>query len=184
LAAATREGMEPLPVKLAVPEVGCDVAVGGSDNTAIHVRARSISMHHEEGNGWGGPDVMARLKELSQYYAQWYNEMLGGLPLSERGGLRPIDVSDVEFLEAQDYRPIRIGAGTKAEEQEYPNRRSELWFTVAERARAEELDLSRLPREVLDELRRQCLSVTWNLDGRGRRVVIPKEVPTHLLLEG
>jgi hypothetical protein len=133
---------------------------------------------------------MARLIELAQRYAGWYNSMLGGLPRSERGSHRPIDARevpvkidcdgigarDVEFLEAEGYRAIRIGAGTKAlGEPEYPNRRSELWFTVAEMARSGELDLSRLPDEVLDELRRQCLSVAWGLACRGRRVVMPKD---------
>lgn len=188
--AATREGLEPLPLKLVVPQIGCDVAAGGADYTAIHVRSGCCSLHHEEGNGWGGPEVMARLKELAQHYAHWYNAMLGELPPSQRAGRRPISAReipiaidcdgigtrDVEFLEAEGYRAVRVGAGTKAlGESEYPNRRSELWFTVAEMARADELDLSRLPEEVLEECRRQCLSVTWGLDGRGRRVVMPKD---------
>jgi hypothetical protein len=50
-AAAVREGTAPLPMRLVVPEIGCDVAAGGVDDTAIHIRSGSVSLHHEEGNG-------------------------------------------------------------------------------------------------------------------------------------
>ncbi len=80
------------------------------------------------------------------------------------------------FLANEGYKVVRIGAGTNALDKEaYPNRRSELFFTVAEKAWTDELDLSRLPEEVLDEMHRQAMSITWSFDSRGRRVVMPKD---------
>jgi hypothetical protein len=67
---------------------------------------------------------------------------------------------------ADGYRALRIGAGTKAlEEQEYPNQRSELWFAVAEMARAYELDLSRLLNVVQEDIRWQRMGMTLDLFG-------------------
>lgn len=186
--AATREGLEPLPLKLEIPEIGCDVAAGGDDNTSFHVRCGFCSLFHEESNGLTGPQVAARLQELCETYAKWFNDNVAEIPDRARPELlQPEDIPikidsdgigarDCEAMEDQGYRVVRVGAGTKAlDEMEFPNRRSELWFTVAEMARADELDFSRLPEEVLDDCRRQFLSVTWSLDGRGRRVVMPKD---------
>lgn len=188
--AATREGGEPLPLKLEIPEIGCDVAAMGDDNTAIHVRMGWCSLYHEEKNGQNEVETKARLQELAVYYAHQYNQMLSEIPEGPRqhyGG--PITKFDVPikvdcdglggtlstFLEADGYKVVRVGAGTKAMvEKDYPNRRSELWFQTAEMARDDNLDLSRLPEEVLDNMRKQCMRVVWSFDNRGRRHVMPK----------
>lgn len=192
--AALREGLDPLPLQLWIPEIGCDVAAQGDDNTAIHVRAGYSSLDHEEGNGWTGPQIMRKLKDIADYYAQWYNDENAKLPLAQRmEKILPTDIPikidcdgigtrDSEYMENEGYTVIRVGAGTKAlDEKEFPNRRSELWFTTAEMARVDELDLSRLSAEVQDDCRRQFLSVTWSLDSRGRRVVMPKDEMRKLM---
>lgn len=189
--AAIREGLAPLTIDtLAIPEIGCDVAAQGDDNTAIHVRAGFCSIHHEEVNGQMEPVTVARLKELARIYADWYNRRLGKLPMSVRElnpliteFMVPIKVDNdglggaiSSFLEAAGYNCHRIGAGTKAiEEKEYPNRRSELWFAVAEMARDNQLDLSRLSEEVQEDACKQAMQVSWSFDSRGRRVVMSKD---------
>ena len=172
-----------------IPEIGCDVAAGGDDNTAIHVRCGPVSLFHEEVNGQLEPETMARLKELAQYYVEWYNSRLVELPPPEQLRCPRITEFDIplkidndglggalsNFLASEGYCVQRIGAGTRAlEENEYPNRRSELWFTTAEKARDDQIDLSQLEPETIDELRRQALSVIWSLDSQGRRVIMPK----------
>jgi hypothetical protein len=68
-------------------------------------------------------------------------------------------------------------AGTRAARDGwYPNKRSELWFEVRDRARLGKLDLSRLPKESLRRLKSQAMVVEWSLDAAGRRVVEPKDI--------
>jgi hypothetical protein len=57
---------------------------------------------------------------------------------------------------------------------EYPNKRSEAWFAVAELADEGKIDLSRLTSTAQNLLRRQVMAPTWKLDAQGRRVVEPK----------
>ena len=79
--------------------------------------------------------------------------------------------------QADGYTFVGVSASASAiEAEKYPNRRSELWFSVAERADDGTLDLSRLPAETLRELRRQAMGPRWSLDSRGRRVVEDKRL--------
>jgi hypothetical protein len=78
--------------------------------------------------------------------------------------------------QADGYNFVPISGASKAIFAEnYPNRRSELWFAVAERANDGRLSLTNLPDTVRRELRRQALAPTWRLDSQGRRVVEPKD---------
>lgn len=152
-------------------EIGCDVARFGDDDTAMHVRRGAVSLHHERHNGWGTDQTAGRLKELAGIYGQ-------------RSGVDPrkvaLKVDDdgvgggvVDQLRGWNVQPINAGSHP-IERGKYPNRRSELWFAVAERAMERNLDLSRLPDNVKRDLRRQCLAPVWKLDSQGRRVVEPK----------
>jgi hypothetical protein len=77
--------------------------------------------------------------------------------------------------QAGGYNFYGLSAGSKAvQDEDYPNRRSELWFAVAERADAGRLSVARLDKESKMELRRQAMSPTWKQDSQGRRVVEPK----------
>ena len=77
---------------------------------------------------------------------------------------------------ADGYCFIGVSAASKAKrDEDYPNRHSELWFDVAERARSGLLCLKRLPSEVRLRLKTQALAPTWRLDSMGRRVVEAKE---------
>lgn len=187
---AIREGMPPLQERLVVPQIGCDVATTGADQTAIHVRSGCCSLHHEEVNGQLEPQTVGRLKELAEEYANWYNRNLADLPPAIRCRYDMVTKHDIRicvdndglggsissFLLEDGFAAQRIGAGSKAiDEKNYPNRRSELWFVTAERARTGELDFTRLSEEVIDQARKQAMSATWSLDSRARRVVMPKD---------
>lgn len=164
-----------LPEPLELPiEIGCDVARHGDDATAIHVRRGPVSLAHETHHGWDTVRTAARLMELARD---------AGRRCGLDGRRVPLKVDDdgvgggvTDVLRAGDWHALPIGAGARAIDAEgYPNRRSELWFVVAERARHGQLDLSRLPRPVQLDLRRQLLAPTWRVDAQGRRVVEPKE---------
>ena len=66
-------------------------------------------------------------------------------------------------------------AGKPIEPEGYPNKRSELWFALADRADHGLLDLSRLSANSRKLLRAQLMSPRWKVDAQGRRVVEPKE---------
>jgi len=153
-------------------EIGCDVARFGDDFTSIHVRRGPVSLHHESANGWATSETAGRLKQVAD---QW------GQHCGTEGRQIPIKVDDDGvgggvIDQKGDYKFLPVsGASTAMEPEKYPNRRSELWFAVAERAEENRLSLVRLPAAVRMELRRQAMAPTWKLDSAGRRVVEPKD---------
>lgn len=152
-------------------EIGCDVARFGDDFTAIHVRQGPVSLHHESINGWSTVEVAGRLKEL----ARQYGRRASMTPQTVAIKIDDDGVGGGVVDQAGGYNFIGISATDNAiEEEKYPNRRSELWFAIAERAEEGRLDLSRLPKEIRLELRRQAMAPTWKMDSDGRRVVEPK----------
>jgi hypothetical protein len=153
-------------------EIGCDVARFGDDFTEMHVRRGPVSLHHEAHNGWDTAQTAGRLKELAGEWGQYAkmtptqvkvkvdDDGVGGGVMDQRGEHLFMAVS---------------AANTAYEYEKYPNRRSELWFNVAERANDRQLSLSRLPLTIRTELRRQAMAPTWKLDSAGRRVVEKKD---------
>lgn len=154
------------------PEIGCDVARKGDDFTVIHVRRGGVSLHHESHNGWRTNQTAGRLKQLADQFGQQAGtegkKVLVKIDDDGVGG----GVTD----QADGYNFVGLNAGSNPMDQEhYPNRRSELWFAVSERADEGRLDLSKLDSDVLKELRRQFLAPKWEPDSQGRRVVEKKE---------
>ena len=185
---ATREGLEPLPTKLAIPEIGADIARFGDEFSCFHVRAGCKSFHHEEANGWDTVASSKRIMELAEHFAAWYNNLAANSPPASR----PMSITKFQVrikvdddgigggvtdqLRAAGYNVYPISAAAKANAvEDYPNKRSELWFCTAERARSNELDLSKLDPDVLDELKREAMASSWSMDSRARRVVCPKD---------
>lgn len=152
-------------------EIGCDVARYGDDNTEIVVRRGPCVLHHEWHNGWGTTQIAGRLKQLAKQFCE----------KGEDPRFVPCKIDDdgvgggvVDLANGFDF--IGVGAGTEAmAPEDYPNRRSELWFTVADRAARGALDLSRLSEESMIQLRTQAFAPRWKLDSDGRRVVEPKD---------
>lgn len=174
LAVAFREPPHaPLPELDDVPcEIGCDVARAGDDDTTMHVRRGNVSLHHERHNGWRTDATAGRLKQLADEYGgrcgapgtaivvKIDDNGVGGGVVDQRG----------------DYAFVGLSASRRARDpRHYPNRRSELWFDVAERAEQGDLDLSRLTPEDRREIRRQFMTPKWSLDNQGRRTVEPKD---------
>lgn len=154
-------------------EIGCDVARFGDDYTAIHIRRGAMSLHHESVNGWSNTEVAGRLIQLCGEY---------GKPIGMDPKKVPIKIDDVgggviDTLNERGYNAIEINAGGTAFDPEgYPNRRSELWFTTAERALAGQLSLIRLDDDSRRELKRQAMAPVYKVTGAGQREVEPKEV--------
>ena len=164
-----------------VPEIGCDVARFGEDFTELHVRCGPVSLCHESHNGWGTDQTAGRLKELAREYAAWATHRYPKhtAALDPRRIMIKIDDDGVGggvVDQGEDYAFHGVSAASVALDAEnYPNRRSELWFAVAERARRNQLSLAILPAAIRAELKRQAMAPKWKLDSAGRRVVEPKD---------
>lgn len=152
-------------------EIGCDVARFGNDFTSIAARRGVCVVWHETHNGWSTTQTAGRLKQLTGELVQAGedpkkvqikvdDESVGGGVVDQKDGWNFLPVSGAS-------RPLMVG--------DYPNKRSELWFSVAERANSGLLDLSRLSAASLTLLRHQAMAPTYSLDSQGRRVVEPKE---------
>lgn len=153
-------------------EIGCDVARYGDDFTSIHVRRGPVSLHHETHNGWNTVQTAGRLKELAREWGRYAEQtpqtVLVKVDDDGVGG------GVVDQADGYAFEPVSAGS-TAIEAEKYPNRRSELWFGVAERANDGRLALARLDDATRRELRRQALMPTWKLDSQGRRVVESKD---------
>lgn len=179
--AACRVGLEPLPVPHAtIPEIGCDVARYGDDNTACHVRCGSCSLHHEEFNG---QDLMATVGgcvRLCKRFADLANTKRPS-PITPKDIPIKVDDSGVgggvtDRLTELGYCVAGVNARTGAiDYEEYPSQRDELWFRVAEMARDGTLDLSRLDAETLDKLKGEAMAQKYKLNSNGQRVVWSKD---------
>lgn len=155
-----------------LPQIGCDVARFGDDFTSIHVRRGAVSLHHETHNGWDTTQTAGRLKQLAGEYGQRAgvdgrnvpvlidDDGVGGGVTDKAGGYAFFGCS---------------GQSAAFDDEGYPNRRSEVWFAVAQRAKEGRLDLSRLDARSKMDLRRQFMAPTWRLDEQGRRKVEPKD---------
>ena len=153
-------------------EIGCDVARFGDDFTAIHVRRGPVSLHHESANGWSTSETAGRLKALAR---EW-GHSAGQEPRSVQVKIDDDGVGGGVVDQADGYSFVGLSAADTAIEPEgYPNRRSELWFSVSDRADAGSLSLAALAPDTRRELRRQALTPTWTIDSQGRRVVERKD---------
>lgn len=154
-------------------EIGVDVARYGDDFTEMHVRRGPVSLYHEAANGLNTREIAGRVRLLADEYGRRCG-VEGRLVVAkiDDGG-----VGGGVVDQADGYTFVGVNAAARALDPErYPNRRSELWFSVAGRADEGLLDLSRLPAETLRELRRQAMGPRWALDSQGRRVVEDKSL--------
>lgn len=151
-------------------EIGCDVARFGDDYTTIIARRGKAAIHYETHNGWSTRATAEQLRNLATKLCasgEDPREVIIRIDDDGVGG----GVTDQSY--GFNFKAVS-GASRAIDNGAYPNKRSELWFAVAQRAEEGLLDLSRLPSEVLSLLRRQAMSPQWKLDSMGRRVVEPK----------
>ena len=148
-------------------QIGCDVARFGSDNTAIHVRQGSVSLYHQSMNGWDTVQIANRLKELCKQFAPIGRQHYWTVKVKIDDGGVGGGVVD----QKGEYSFIGVNAASSPlDDENYRLKRDELWFTLQERAKAGNLDLSFLAADELAKLRRQLLGVRYRFTGHGREV--------------
>lgn len=145
---------------------GCDVARFGDDLTSIHIRRGCLSVHHESYNGRDTAFTAARLKQL----ADQYGGKKTAIKIDDAG------VGGGVVDQREDYSFIGInGANRATNDREYPNKRSEALFALADMMNNGEVNLSQLPQEQFAEIKRQAMGITYKLDNKGRRVAERKD---------
>jgi hypothetical protein len=155
------------------PEIGADIAAGGADDSAFHVRRGPVSLHHEHHSAYTIPENIGRLKRLAEEYGNMFEVEAKkvAIKVDDDGVGKAVS----QALKADGYKVTPINAGSNAlEPEKYPSRRSEMWFVTAERAMECRLDLSRLDKQSKALLRHQFMAPKWKIDQEGRRVVEPK----------
>jgi hypothetical protein len=177
---ALRELPEPNDV---LHEIGCDVAREGDDWTAIHVRRGPVSVAHHTYQKRDTMWTVGRLIELARYYAA-----ICSREHPQRHVIRPEDIllkvdsigfgsGVVDRLAEQGYNvcPIDATSAVVSRPGDYKNKRSELWFQAAERARAGQLSLCRLDKRTLEKLKHQALAPEYKINSAGQRELEPKD---------
>lgn len=178
------DGLTPLDLLWeSPPQIGVDVAFGGGDSTEVVVQCDFIALEHRAGKSWDLPRTMSELKMFAEKYAKLYNEHKSSS--SDIIGPKniPIKVDDDgvggavgQMLRNEGYNAIPVGAGCVSNMPDrYPLMRDQLWFEVVSAAKAGYLDLSRLPEQSLNEMRRQAMAIRFQPDHRGRRRVWYKD---------
>lgn len=168
----------------AIPEIGCDVARHGDDDTSFHARWGNASWHHEDVNGWRTTQTTGRLIELAREMAERANVVRRKLKMHEiKPEEVPIKVDDdgiggavTDLLLERGFNVIAVRSGTQAfDPTRYPNRRSELWFSTSRKALGGGVWFGRLDKATQHTLKTQALAPRWKLDSAGRRVVEKKD---------
>ncbi|MCW5943291.1 MAG: hypothetical protein KIS66_13750 [Fimbriimonadaceae bacterium] len=158
------------PIPAQPLELGCDVARFGDDYTVIGARRGDCLIHHERHNGWSTSQTAGRLKRLARDLAE-----RGEDPTRVAIKIDDDGVGGGVVDQAEGFRFVGLSASAVAfEPDDYPNRRSEMWFSTAKRAEEGRVDLSRLSPEARAIVRPQAMAPRWRLDAQGRRVVEPK----------
>jgi hypothetical protein len=171
-----------------LPQIGWDVAYMGDDYSAGHVQWAGVSQHHETHNGWSAVQAAQRLKELAYEYAEKW--ALANLPrqlgpieevIDAYVGKIPIFVDDVHgggvtsLCQSFGLNAIATNAASTSRlPYLYPNKRSELWFCVADLANRGMISFSLLDSLTLARLRSQAMAPTWKPNTAGQRVVEEK----------
>ena len=139
------------------------------------------SIAHERHNGWLEDRTAKRLEEICASLATMVNAKLqqGRAPIhpqdipvhydgDARGGALATHKGDYKFI------PVCASSAAHAR-NDYPNRRSELWFDTVLAARQGRVNISRLDRDTQARLRQEAMSPTWSLHA-GLEVVEKKDI--------
>lgn len=155
------------------PEIGVDVAHSGLNWTVLYVRWGKSIVYRESRQGVEYAWTANRAKQLADEWGK--KSGLDGkkvaIKLDAGGGY-----GEAVFELREGYNFILInGASTAIRENNYHNRRSELWFQTFRMAEDGLIEWSRLTPEEKKKLRRQLLSAKYSFDLKNRLQVEEKK---------
>jgi hypothetical protein len=140
--------------------VSCDIARFGTDETVIVIRRGDQVRIHSTYVGHDTMDTVGRIMEAARLVGEGVQVVVddAGVGGGVTDRLRELGVKVDAFL----------GANVAADQDLYPNRRSEAWFALAERLDMIDLDPDR-------QLAADLVAPFYSFDSKGRRVVEAKD---------
>ena len=174
-----------------LPEIGADIARHGADRTVIICRFYNYPIAIKIIRLYDLTQVTNAVREMADSVAEAYSAAYHALLPSPDGTgffvsphaipLR-IDVTGglgagpADALMSEGYTITYVNSASKGiDTEQYPNVRSELWFTIRERAYAGDFDLSLLPADVRRDLILELIVPRWKPNSRGQKVVENKD---------
>lgn len=148
-----------------VPELGCDIARFGDDRTTIFTRVGPCVMSARELRKMDNVEVESALKDEARTAAgSKFDPKKLRIKIDVTGGL---GTGPHDHLKAEGYNMVAVNSSSKANnEEQYRNKRSELWFDTRDRAREKRLDLSRLRKEIRERLERELSAPKYKSPGQ------------------
>lgn len=146
-------------------EIGCDIARFGDDRTTIITRRGPCAISAREIRKMDTVEVETALKDAAKDVSQSEFEAKHvAIKIDVTGGL---GAGPYDHLKNEGYNVYAINSSEKAnDEEQYKNKRSELWFDTRERARAKRLDLSRLRKDLRERLERELSAPKYKAPGQ------------------
>lgn len=156
-------------------QIGCDVARMGGDKTAIAVRRGVALMHVELMSKKRSPEIAERCRELAHIFApEGVNPKAIPILVDNTGGYGS---GVCDYPGGYDFRGIN-SSETADRPDQFPNRRTELIFTLRLAADERCLYVGNLPREqdeLKNALRTELSSFRYSIDRKNRRIAESKD---------
>ncbi len=150
--------------------IGVDCAFDGLDFTCIHIRKGNKSIYHESYNGKDELYTANRLKTLCHEYG-----CPGQYPDKIPCVIDSIGFGSGVISHRNEYNFIGVKSSKKAASEQYHNVRTELLFRLRNKLRNGLANTSQLPQNVLNELIRQSLTITYRPNNKGMPRALEKE---------
>lgn len=159
-----------------VPLMGCDVARFGDDRTTVFSTVGPVALTGVELRKFDTVAIADAIEEeagkvceLLGRHADFAKSIQINIDVTGGLGAGPYDI-----LKDRGYNVRAVNSSEAAnDEAMFRNKRSELWFTVRDRAKARNLDLSRLALDLRRRLTKELSTPTYKVQG-GKKVVEDK----------
>jgi len=161
-------------------EAGLDVARFGDDNTVLHLRRGPCSLRHVAWGKYSNTATAGRTKAIiEEELASGRHETIPAIIIrvdtTGGHGAGPADILREQLANLPSVEVVDVNSSEDAiDKRQFPNRRSELWFSSAERGREGDLDLTALGQVEFETLQSQLLAPKFTYDSTGRKVVEKK----------
>jgi len=160
-----------------LPEIGVDCARSGDDRTVIVVRQGPCALRADVLRHMNQEYVTRHVREVIHWAASGDGRGFDKHSILTRfditGGL---GTGPVDALESEGYNIEGVNSSQSSDDpDQYPNMRSQLWFTMRDRVRRGDLDISRLLWEIRNKLMIELAIPKWEPDNKGRKIVESKK---------
>lgn len=157
-------------------QIGCDPARFGDDRTTIFCRVGACALTARVMRKFDTIAIADAVEELAKDVAK----TLGLQPEAAKKFVINIDVTGglgagpYDILKSRGYNVQAINSSETAHDEDmFRNKRSELWFSVRDRAKGKNLDFSRLDPDLKRKLAKELSTPTYKIQG-GKKVVEDK----------